>query len=256
MIYYFSGTGNSRYIANYVAKLTNDKVYNILSNTCIPCKDDCIGLVFPVHAWSAPRVMEEFIDSQLRKLILHEQPYIYMIATCGDDIGKTQEILQNKLSRIGLKLTSAFSLIMPDSYIGLPGFDVNNGEIERQKIQDSLKLLPSISNDILNRKATTRTKPGPFPWTKSFVLRPLFYKFFTGTKLFSSNDLCIHCEKCAKICPTKNITIVDGHPQWQNNCTNCLACYHVCPKHSIIFGKFSKNKGQYQLLLHSKEEGE
>jgi NAD-dependent dihydropyrimidine dehydrogenase PreA subunit len=39
----------------------------------------------------------------------------------------------------------------------------------------------------------------------------------------------------------------DGLPQWQSDCSGCLACYHVCPHHAINFGKMTQKKGQYTL---------
>ena len=130
MIFYFSGTGNSRYVAKHLATLTNDTYLPITSNELLPTDDKRIGIVFPVHAWSAPIVMEEFLRTKLPQLIVQTNPYIYMVCTCGDDIGKTHRIVSELLQKNGHKLSAAFSLIMPDSYIGLPGFDVNSGEIE------------------------------------------------------------------------------------------------------------------------------
>ena len=253
MIFYFSGTGNSRHIARHIARLTSDSAQDICNTTLTPTDDTRIGLIFPVHAWHAPTIYQQFIEQKLRNLVCHASPYIYMIATCGDDIGKTEELTTRLLNSIGLQLSAAFSLIMPDSYIGLPGFDVNSEEVELRKVSAALTLLPEIAADINAHRNVRRTKPGPFPWTKSHVLRPLFYKYFTGPRLFSTTDTCIACKRCADICPTKNITFKDRRPQWGDRCTNCLACYHICPKHSIVFGKFSKAKGQYQLLLDKQE---
>lgn len=249
MIYYFSGTGNSRYIAKHMATLTHDALVSITDPHLSPTSDACIGLVFPVHAWSAPRIMETFLTTQLPQLIQHETPYIYMICTCGDDIGKTHNIVAKLLQQSGRDLAAAFSLIMPDSYIGLPGFDVNSDEVELRKVQESLKLLPTIAEKILKRVHTTVVKPGPFPWTKSYILRPLFYRYFAGVRLFHTTEKCTGCGKCKRICPLHNISISDKRPVWGNNCANCLACYHICPHRAIEYGKYSKGKGQYKLLI-------
>ena len=249
MIYYFSGTGNSRYIAKHMATLTHDTMVSITEPNLSPTQDACIGLVFPVHAWSAPRIMEAFLTTQLPQLIQHTSPYIYMICTCGDDIGKTHNIVAKLLQQSGRDLAAAFSLIMPDSYIGLPGFDVNSDEVELRKVQESLKLLPTIAEKIQKRASTTEVKPGPFPWSKSYILRPLFYRYFAGVRLFHTTEKCTGCGKCKRICPLHNISIADKRPVWGNNCANCLACYHICPHRAIEYGKYSKGKGQYKLLI-------
>ena len=175
-----------------------------------------------------------------------------MVCTCGDDIGKTHKIIAQSLQKLGLKLSAAFSLIMPDSYIGLPGFDINSGDVEKAKIEESAKKIPHIAEAILKEATTEEVKPGPFPWSKSFILRPLFYRFFAGVRLFRTTDKCIGCGRCKNICPMNNITLVNKRPQWGENCANCLACYHICPKRCIEYGKYSKGKGQYKLLINEK----
>ena len=43
--------------------------------------------------------------------------------TCGDDVGFTDRVLDQQLRQaIGKGLDAAFSVLMPDTYIGLPGF--------------------------------------------------------------------------------------------------------------------------------------
>lgn len=249
MIFYFSGTGNSRYIAKHLATLTSDTLVAITERDLLPTEDARIGLIFPVHAWSAPRVMEAFLTDQLPHLIKHSSPYIYMVCTCGDDIGKTHCIVAEFLRKAGHQLSAAFSLIMPDSYIGLPGFDVNSDEVELRKVQESLKLLPGIAEKILKNASATEVKPGPFPWSKSYILRPLFYRYFAGVRLFHTTDKCTGCGRCRNICPLHNITIKNKRPEWGNQCANCLACYHICPHRAIEYGKYSKGKGQYKLLI-------
>ena len=249
MIFYFSGTGNSRYVAKHLATLTNDTFISITDKNLSATQDARIGLIFPVHAWSAPRLMEDFLVHQLPHLIQHPAAYIYMVCTCGDDIGKTHKIVAQLLKKSGYTLSSAFSLIMPDSYIGLPGFDVNSDEVELRKVQASLKLLPSIAENILNNAIVERVKPGPFPWSKSYILRPLFYRYFAGVRLFHTTDKCTGCGRCKKICPLGNISIENKRPTWGTQCANCLACYHICPHRAIEYGKYSKGKGQYKLLI-------
>jgi len=42
------------------------------------------------------------------------------------------------------------------------------------------------------------------------------------------------CQNCSRICPVKNIKIVDDKPSWQHHCEFCLACFHWCPEKAII----------------------
>lgn len=42
-----------------------------------------------------------------------------------------------------------------------------------------------------------------------------------------------------------NIKVTD-RPVWGDNCTQCLACYHICPVHAVEYGKVTAKKGQYK----------
>jgi NAD-dependent dihydropyrimidine dehydrogenase PreA subunit len=43
-----------------------------------------------------------------------------------------------------------------------------------------------------------------------------------------------------------NITMQDGKPRWDNNCTQCMACIAYCPKQAIEYGKATKGKTRYR----------
>ena len=87
---------------------------------------------------------------------------------------------------------------------------------------------------------------GALPFTKSYLLRPLFNAFLMAPKPFHATEACIGCKKCEKVCPVGNITVTD-RPVWGGNCTQCLACYHVCPVHAVEYGKMT---GMIQAGLH------
>ncbi len=63
MIFYFSGTGNSKWIANQLSKEQKEELFFIpdaLKNRtfefCLR-KDEKIGFVFPVYSWAPPAIV-------------------------------------------------------------------------------------------------------------------------------------------------------------------------------------------------------
>ena len=94
MLLYFSGTGNSRWVADSLAKLLNERVYALLDVAARPSLFDlkageALGFVFPVYAWGPPVLVIDI----LAKLQAEEKPaYVYFVCTCGDDTGKTAAI--------------------------------------------------------------------------------------------------------------------------------------------------------------------
>ena len=66
----------------------------------------------------------------------------------------------------------------------------------------------------------------------------------TPQRLYKQNK-CIGCGKCEKICPARNIKLVDSRPVWGKNCFSCCACYHICPVKAIDYGSITRKKSQY-----------
>lgn len=251
MIHYFSGTGNSRFVAQQLASLTNDTASAITDETRHAAPEaeqdsmDVLGFVFPVYAWGLPRVMERFIRNF--PLPSPRPSYIYMVCTCGDDIGRTDRLCSQLLRSRGLRLDAAWSVQMPNTYIALPGFDTDGTALVKQKINAASERTGHIASCIGRREcAVTDVCPGKAAWIKSYILRPLFNLFLTGDRHFRTSPDCTRCGKCVRACPMKNIVLDNrSGPTWNGRCADCLACYHICPVHAIAFGPFSKKKGQY-----------
>ena len=52
------------------------------------------------------------------------------------------------------------------------------------------------------------------------------------------SEKCVGCGKCEKLCPMKNITIVEHKAVSSDRCTMCYRCINKCPKEAItLLGK-------------------
>lgn len=250
MIFYFSGTGNSLWAARQISsKLVDDKVYSIPSymhkneiEFCIS-ENESLGFVFPVYSWGPPQIVIDFIDAI--RIKLKGNNFIYFVCTCGDDTGKTAEIIKKLLLNKGLRLNAGYSVIMPNTYICLPGFDTDSTDIRNRKLSDSIGRVNYICDSIIGKKEIIDCNEGSMPRIKSYIIRPLFNKYCISADKFHVNNKCISCRKCEKACPLSNIVITNGTPNWGKNCTMCLACYHNCPVHAIEYGSSTRKKGQY-----------
>ena len=67
MVLYFTGTGNSRYLARRIAEGLGMPLYDL--NACIKAGDTApvqtgrdVVLVTPTYAWRIPRVVSEWLD--------------------------------------------------------------------------------------------------------------------------------------------------------------------------------------------------
>ena len=113
MIFYFSGTGNSRLIAEKLAAELSEKLVFIpeaasRGDFSVELEEgESLGFVFPVYCWAPATPVLEFVE---RMQLKDRRPeYTYMVTTYGDEAGQTEKVLRKVLDKYaGLKLNAAF----------------------------------------------------------------------------------------------------------------------------------------------------
>lgn len=254
MIFCFTGTGNTGFIAQRLAQATGERLVWIaqaIVNGDFQYrldKEERIAFCFPIHGWRPPFVVRDFVKSL--KLDGYVGQYCYAFATCGDDVGLAFDYLEEDLNGICVRLDSAFSVIMPETY-NFPFIDqIDTPESARSKVAAACARLDSILPDIIERRRGVRKfNKSRWPRINSRLLGSFFLKHWvTDSKFTVAPDACIRCGKCSGVCPVGNIKCDPlGTPVWQNNglCTTCFSCYHHCPAHAIDFGGRTRGKRQY-----------
>lgn len=270
MIFYFSGTGNSKWAAKTLALETGDTLVSIpevINSNCSFTieKDEHVGFIFPIHGWRVPNIVKEFLTKLTIKTLgedtSHVKHYCFCLVTAGDSIGKAMERFQQQLKSVtmndALSLKAVCSLIMPESYVGLPGMDVDTKEKELEKKELASKQLKEFSNILKQHPHKDSNQiwgwnqliRGPIPSFFSGPVGGFFERFLITDKPFHVDSRrCVKCGICANVCPVSDIKGGLGfEPEWLHNgkCLTCFSCYHHCPHHAIEFGKRTQKKGQY-----------
>lgn len=257
MIYCFSGTGNTRLVAerlaNYLGKravgLDKETLANPGSAT-LQCDDELVIWAFPTYSWGVPPVIVKLLENATLRFnpgALH-----MAVTTCGDDTGNLPSMWRGLLKRKGLKPGAVYSVQMPNTYVMMKGFDVDSEKLASSKTQAMDERVQDIARNIREGKITADTTDvikGTFTTLKTRVIYPWFTKFkMTPRGYHVSTHKCISCGACNRACPTGNITMsTNGNPEWGDNCAFCTACYHVCPRHAIEWRNATRTKGQYKL---------
>ena len=251
MIFYFSGTGTTRWVAGQIAEAIEEELLyipDLIRKNCYEFQvrgGERIGFCFPTHGWQPPRIVRDFISRLV--LIGHEDAFCWALTTCGDNMGECMKILNKDLVRKGLHADTLYSVIMPESYVCLPFMYTDTEEKATQKIANAKEQLSEIIVNIRNRqKGVVSLEKGATPRLYSYVIGGYFNKrMITDRKFMVDDDVCIKCGKCSKVCPVDNIA--GTPPEWLHNgkCTCCLACYHHCPVHAINYGAITRRRGQY-----------
>ncbi len=250
MVYYFSGTGNSKWVASKLATALDDKLISI--GQCIVDGDfrhnlkegERIGFVMPVYSWGPAPIVMDFIQ-RWHINGYHKGDYVYAVFVCGDDIGLSVDLLRDALGFI--ELQAAYSVQMPNNYILLPGFDVDEKKLEQSKIENAQGRVDVVVSSIKNCEKKVDVVTGDMPWLKSHLVYPLFRKYWMRDRYFKvDRNRCNRCGLCARQCSIHNVQMsTSGYPQWQGLCQMCLSCIHRCPKRAIDYGRMTQRKGRY-----------
>ena len=251
MILFFSGTGNTRWIAQQLAEAIGEKLLFIpdeIKKGTMHYEleaDERLGFCFPTHGWQPPRIVRDFLRHATFQT--SSTTFVWALTTCGDNMGKTMDILNRELAQKGLKAETMFSVIMPESYVCLPFMYTDSESREREKIEQARRQTEHIIRIIKDRKrGIEELEQGATPRLFSYVIGAYFNRNMITDKKFTVNaDVCTRCGKCQRVCPVDNIQ--GTPPEWLHNgqCTCCLACYHYCPVHAINYGSITRKRDQY-----------
>ncbi len=234
-IFYFTATGNSMYVAK---RLGGDviSIPQALREENFEVFDDVLGFVFPTYGATIPSIVEEFIS----KLKINSK-YVFTIMTCGDDNGNAINYFANLLSKNSIKVNYSNVVYMVGNHIPLVNVEdeiKTNRNVEEQI--DIIKKEIAIKKELATKKIIHCE-------IKRYVIK-LAHKVLPLDKPinFSTNNNCIKCSICAKVCPRKNVILNNGEVSWGQQCEYCLACVHNCPKVAIEVKKDKSPNVRYR----------
>jgi ferredoxin len=247
MIFYFSGSGGTRWAAENLG--LGDEVVNLGDALRFGeleidlTREQRVGFFVPTYFWGVPRAVREFVEKAA--LALPDRCYVYTVLTCGGSTGNADRMLAQLLAARGIRVRASFALKLVDNYS--PMFKMDPPAKQRTIEAAAGSALAQI------REAAAACRPGDFNKLRGplpGVITPLIYRAYgeTGpsTGLFAVSDACVGCGLCAGICPDGDIEMRDKKPAWvKKHCTRCLACFHHCPAAAISAGRMSLRNGRY-----------
>lgn len=255
MIAYFSGTGSTRLVAMMLSELLDHDTVIFMPHVrpdgiSPDMTGSSFGIVVPVYAWGIPPIVIDWIrnlSESFVKSLTDRRVTVWCVLTCGDETGMAHVMLKNALRKKGLKADAIWSVQTPNVYVLLPGFDVDAPEVSAAKIEAIRPRIDEIA-EILRTPGALSVEDvhtGPMARLKTAIVYPLFRRWGIHTSRWHSDNKCIGCGRCTKVCPVGNVALKNGNPEWGERCTSCLACYHVCPVHSVAYGDKTARKGQF-----------
>lgn len=226
LIFYFTATGNSLYVARELAGESGQllSIPQIIKGEHLDFEADEIGFVFPDYAASAPLMVREFVSKAHFKA-----QYIFSVITFGNFAANVADWWDDFCKEKGLQNHYINTLLMVDNY--LPVFDMNEQMKIDKKISENLT---QIVNDIASHReyvshvdADDRMKE----WLKR--LQESHFPMEAERLLRLNTETCIACGTCAAVCPHGNFRMTDTYAEFSGSCEYCLACVHACPQKAL-----------------------
>ena len=244
MVLYFSGTGNSRYIAQHIAEAIGDELLSmndrIKAGESSPVTSDKrLVIVTPTYAWRIPRIVRD----HLAETDFPCGAQAWFVMTCGSEIGNAAKYNRALCQEKQLTYMGTAQIIMPENYIAM--FNAPQAEEARQIVARAEPDIDRVISAIRAGQGFALPRNNLYDRFMSGPVNPIFYSFFVKANAFTAGDACTGCGQCARLCPMNNITIQNGKPAWGSDCTHCMACICRCPVEAIEYGKKSLGKPRY-----------
>lgn len=240
MIFYFTGTGNSLFAAETLAR-EGERVISVVDavkerrfHYTLEAGEP-LGFVFPVYFYTVSDPVLELV----RNLTVENAGFVYAVIPCGASIGLAGGFLKSELKKRGLDLQRVDVLVVPDG--ALIFYDIDAPEHLALQLDAATEKLESIREAVAQRQPNRIT--GSAAAGKAGLAA---YHLCQSTKKFFADDRCIHCGKCESICPAGAIRLQDGKPVWvKDKCLKCCGCINRCPAAAIQYGGKTAARGRY-----------
>lgn len=244
MILYFSGTGNSAYVAKTIAEALEDSLVSIndriKTRTRTPIISDTpLVFVVPTYAWRIPRLVEEWIE----KMTFSGNQKAYFLMTCGGSVGNAAKYIKKLCGKKNWEYMGCQKIVMPENYIAM--FPVPTRPEAESIVRQAEPVIQKAAEAIRNVWHLEEEKPSLQDRMSSGIVSDVFFACLVKDRKFYADDTCVGCGKCEEVCPLSNITLVNGKPEWHRKCTHCMACICDCPQEAIEYGKASQGKERY-----------
>lgn len=251
--FYFSGTGNTRWVVEQFNSILNESSHQTAAYTIdnfnqrsredltdIINKSSYIGLAHPIYGANVPPIMKEFMYLLMDIIHVERIPAkpLYIINTYGYINAFGPFAAQKLLSKecFDLKAYSNIKLCNNVSTYKHKTAPITDEKLRIRK-QRAIVELRRLIQDILSCKR--HIKGIGFYLLPGIVIRKISkHSVRTHYQALSVQaSTCIECMLCVQKCPVNSISFMNGHFSFTAKCTACMRCYNFCPTASVLINE-------------------
>jgi ferredoxin len=243
-MFYFSGTGNSKYIAELFCGNMNAGCCSIEENidfTKLIEAEETIGFCYPVYYSRVPRIMREFAARHMETL---KDKTLIILCTQQILSGDGARAFAGLFPRDHAKIAYAEHFFMPSNIWPITTNErkiLSSAEKAERKIQ-------TVCRDIKAERIKKRgfnTLSRALGLIQAPLMQPLEKRSNNSIRITGD---CIQCRLCVSACPMNNLVAESEGITHQHNCTMCYRCINRCPQKAITVALHYKVKKQYKGL--------
>ena len=245
MVFYFSATGNSKYVAERIGREFGGQVINISDATRnneykYQVEDEeKVFFIFPVYFYGLPNLVSAFIK---KVQFTGETPDVCGIGTYGGSCGAVDRMFKAALKGKEVHFRAFYKIKMVGNYVLMDKMPLP--EEQTMILRRADKEIDHCIDAIRFHFRTSFHSSIGFGAVSKIAYS--FYQDKCGTKKFFAENSCIGCGLCQTICPVEAIQMEEGRPVWtKQQCVHCLGCLQRCPVEAIQYGKKTKDRGRY-----------
>ncbi|MCL1843061.1 MAG: EFR1 family ferrodoxin [Defluviitaleaceae bacterium] len=242
---YFSGTGNTKYIAEMFSQKTNAKCISIEEDANFSAEineSETIAFCYPVYGSRVPRIMREFVHNHKADLLNKK---VIILVTQQAFSGDGARVFTDLFEDGAIEIIYAEHFNMQQNMGNIPVWSRLFKPTEKSKqkfIKKSEikmnKVCKNLQNKIIVKRGFSRVSKllgyiQGKPWqknTKDIAAQRLEKRLMNDVRIHPD---CTACNLCTKICPMKNLVNKEGQIKHLNNCTICYRCVNRCPQKAI-----------------------
>lgn len=241
--YYFSGTGNTKYVTEKLCGLLSKK-YEVSITDVTKFKDinafinaDIVLIAFPIYGGAPPIPVRKFA-CKIREYALGKE--FIVVATQYMFSGDGAASLGRALINWGGEVNYAEHINMPNNISDCKFLKIKNGDELADILEKADRRIEKFAEKILSEQKFRRGFNIISHAVGYLSQRALFRKHEREktSKLTVDENICTGCGACAAKCPVGNLYVENGKAHTHNKCALCYRCVNLCPRGAIrLMGK-------------------